>query len=241
MTLIQHLEELRRRLIFALLAVAAGAVIGWFLYDPVIELLRDPYCTALNQLPKSNRPPTGCDFVFNGAVDPILIKLKVVVFLGLAIALPVVLYQLWAFIVPGLTRRERRFAIPFIVSATVLFAAGIVLAYVTMPKALSFLLGFAGDDFVPLLTGDRFISFMILVSLAFGISFEFPVLLVFLAQVGIISSRTMREWRRWAILGISVFAAVITPSADPYTMIALMIPMIGLYEVAILITRLTNK
>ncbi|HZD80637.1 MAG TPA: twin-arginine translocase subunit TatC, partial [Actinomycetota bacterium] len=175
---------------------------------------------------------------FIGAVDAVVIKLKVVVFLGLLIALPVVLYELWSFIVPGLTKHERRMAIPFVLSSVILFGMGAALAYFTLPRALGFLLGFAGPGFTPLLTGDKFLGFVMLVALAFGLSFEFPIVLVFLAMVGVISSRQMKGWRRGAIVFIAVFAAVITPSQDPYTMLAMMLPMVLFYEGAIIVSRL---
>jgi sec-independent protein translocase protein TatC len=165
----------------------------------------------------------------------------VVVFLGLAVALPVVLYQLWAFITPGLTAKERRYAAPFIVSSVLLFALGATFAFITLPKALDFLLGFAGDVAVPLITLDRYVSFAVLVTLAFGVSFLFPVVLVFLELVGILSSARLRSWRRWAILAIAVFAAVITPSSDPYSMLAMMLPMYLFYEAAIIIGRLLRR
>jgi sec-independent protein translocase protein TatC len=171
----------------------------------------------------------------------LLVKLKVVIFLALFIAAPVLLWQLWAFIVPGLTRRERRLAVPFITSSMVLFAMGALVAYVTLPKGLSWLLGFAGEAFVPLLTADRFIGFVVLLTLAFGVSFEFPILLIFLGMAGVVSSAKLRAWRRYAIVLIAVFAAVITPSSDPYSMLALMIPMLLFYEAAIIVIRLLKK
>lgn len=241
MSLVEHLEELRRRLLISLGATGVGAIGGWFLYEPVLRLLRDPYCKTIQSLPPGNRPPTGCRFIFLGTLDPVVIKLKVVVFLGLFIALPIVLYQLWAFIVPGLTRRERRLAVPFVLSSMVLFALGALMAYYTLPKGLNFLLGFAGGDFVPQLTGDRFLGFVMLLAMAFGLSFEFPIVLIFLASAGVVSSQKLRSWRRSAILLISIFAAVITPSADPYTMTAMMVPMYLFYEAAILVARLMKK
>ena len=176
-----------------------------------------------------------------GAVDPVLIKLKVVAFVGLFIALPVVLWELWRFVVPGLRARERRYAIPFVFFSVLLFALGAFLAYVTLPKALGFLLGFAGSQFTPLLTGDRFLSFVMLVALAFGLSFEFPIVLIFLTAAGVVSTQQLRSWRRWVILGIAVFAAFITPSADPYTMLAMMIPMCLFYEAAIIVGRFLRR
>lgn len=241
MSLVEHLEELRRRLVISVVAIAVGSVVGWILYDAVIELLLEPYCDYWVTVPPENRPTDSCSLFFMGAVDPVLIKLKVVVFIGLFIALPVVLWELWAFIVPGLTQREKRLAVPFVASSVILFALGAYLAYATLPRALSFLLGFAGSEFAPLLTGDRFLSFVMLVALAFGLSFEFPIVLIFLTVVGVISTQMLRDWRRWAYLGISIFAAFITPSADPYTMLAMMLPMMLFYEAAIIVARLLKR
>jgi sec-independent protein translocase protein TatC len=237
MSLVEHLEELRTRLVISMVAIAVGSVVGWFLYDPVIDLLLEPYCDYWRTVPPDVRPTEECALFFMGAVDPVLIKLKVVVFLGLFIALPVVLWEVWRFIMPGLKKRERRFAIPFVVASVLLFALGALLAYVTLPKALSFLLGFAGSGFAPLLTGDRFLSFVMLVALAFGLSFEFPIVLIFLNAAGVVSTQQLREWRRWVILGIAIFAAFVTPSADPYTMLAMMLPMMLFYEAAIIVGR----
>ncbi|MGZ8579701.1 MAG: twin-arginine translocase subunit TatC [Actinomycetota bacterium] len=240
MSVMEHLEELRRRIVIAFFAVAAGAVVGWFLYPYVLELLRDPFCQYLRDNPEV-RPPAGCDLVFNSPVDAFLTKLKMVGFLGLIVALPVVLYQLWAFIVPGLTSREKKWSIPFIVTSTLLFIAGAAFAIWTLPKALEFLLGFGGEAVVPLITFDRYIGFVTLVTLAFGVSFLFPVVLVFLEAVGVLSWQVLASWRRWAILGISIFAAVITPSGDPYTMFAMMIPMYVFYEASIIIGRIMKR
>jgi sec-independent protein translocase protein TatC len=241
MTLMEHLEELRHRVIVMFIAVAAGSVVGWLLYGTFIDLIREPFCDYVARQPSAQRPPTGCDLVFSGAVEGLIVKLKVVVFLGLFVALPVVLYQLWAFIMPGLTDRERKMAVPFIASSTVLFALGGLVAYITLPKGLDFLLGFAGEGFVPLITAGSFIGFVVLLTLAFGLSFEFPILLIFLGMAGVISSEKLRSWRRPAIVLIAIFAAVITPSSDPYTMLALMVPMYLFYEAAIIVIRLLKK
>lgn len=241
MSLVEHLEELRGRLVISMVAITIGALVGWFLYEPVLNLLLEPYCRYWRTVPPAARPTQSCSLFFQGAVDPVLIKLKVVVFLGLFIALPVVLWEAWRFVVPGLTKRERRFAVPFVATSVALFALGAFLAYVTLPKALGFLLGFAGSQFVPLLTGDKFLTFVMLLALAFGLSFELPIVLIFLCEVGLISSRQLRAWRRWSILGIAVFAAVITPSQDPYTMLAMMLPMMLFYEAAIIVARSLGK
>ena len=241
MTLIEHLEELRHRLVICIFAVAGGAVVGWLLYGPVLNLVLNPYCDYWKTTDPKLRINQSCSLFFNEPLGAMVVKLKIVVFIGLMVALPVLLYQLWMFIVPGLTRKERRMAIPFVGSSVALFALGALFAYITLPKGLNFLLGFAGSNFVPLLTGDRFITFVILVAVAFGLAFEFPVLLVFLELVGVVTSQKLRKWRRYSILGIAIFAAIITPSSDPYTMLAMTVPMCLFYEAAIIIGRLMKK
>ena len=241
MTLVEHLEELRYRLFVCLIAIALGSVFGWFLYDRIIDLMQAPYCRYLTTVALRDRPTRGCTFFFFGAVEAVIVKFKVVGFVGLFLALPVILYQLWSFVVPGLTSRERRMSAPFVVSSVLLFALGIVFAYVTLPKALGFLLGFAGNEFAPLLTGDRYLSFVMLVAIAFGLSFEFPVILIFLELVGVLTPERLRDWRRMAIVAIAVFAAVITPSSDPYSMLAMCIPMWLFYELSIIVGRLLKR
>jgi sec-independent protein translocase protein TatC len=241
MTLVEHLEELRRRLFISLGAIVLGSAVGWFLYNPLLNLMTNPFCDWVRTLPEAQRPPAGCRLLATGPIDPVMVKLKVVAILGLFLALPVVLYQLWAFIVPGLTKRERRMAIPFVASSLLLFALGAFVAYLTLPKALGFLLGFAGPNVTPYLTANSFLSFVLLVALAFGLTFEFPIILIFLMLVGVLSTARLRSWRRMAILIISIAAAVITPSADPYSMLAMMLPMVLFYEVAIIVGRLMKK
>jgi sec-independent protein translocase protein TatC len=233
MTVIEHLEELRRRILLSILAIAIGGVVGWFLYEPVLRLLLDPYRRAVGN--KDAR------LVFQGVVEPFLVKLKLSAYIGLALALPYVLFQLWRFITPGLQPKERRYAAPFVISSVLLFALGAYFAYLTFPTALRFLLGFGGKDLVPLLTAERYLNFIFLMFLAFGISFELPVVLQFLVIANILSSRQLRDFRRWAILLITVFAAVITPSQDPLSMLLMAIPMVIFYEGVIWISRLVFK
>jgi len=241
MTLVEHLEELRYRLLVSLAAVAVGAVVGWFLFDRVVDLLREPYCTYWETVPERLKPTDECAFFFVGTLDAATIKLKLVAFLGLFIALPVVLFQLWRFVVPGLTSRERKLAIPFVVSSVFLFALGCAFAYYSLPRALGFLLGFAGQGFVPLLTGDRFLTFVMAVALSFGLAFEFPIVLIFLNAAGVVSTQQLRSWRRGAILAIVVFAAIITPSGDPYTLLLMSVPMWLFYEASIIVGRLLRR
>jgi len=240
MTIVEHLTELRRRVILALWAVAAGAIIGWFLWDPFIELIREPFCDFLRDHPEQ-APASGCTLTFLGPFDGFTVRMKTTLFLGLAIALPVVMYQLWAFIVPGLTAKEKRWTIPFVVASFLLFLCGAVLAYFVLPKSLDFLLGFAGEAIVPTLTVDRYVGFVTLLTLAFGISFLFPVVLVFLELVGVVSPRTLGRYRRYAILVISLIAAILTPGQDVVSMLAMMLPMYLFYEAAIIIGRSVKR
>jgi len=245
MTVVEHLDELRRRLIVAVIAVGLATVAGWFLYRPVFDLLTNPFCDFIRAHPSlsiRSGPHSACGLAYNGVLEPFVVKLKVAVFTGFGIALPIVLYELWMFITPGLMPRERKFAIPFVVSSLVLFVLGALFAIVTLPKALNFLLGFAGTTrLFAVLSIEKYLGFITLLILAFGVSFEFPLLLISLTFVGVLSSRQLREWRRYAVVGIAIFAAVITPSQDWFTMTAMMVPLLLFYELAILVSRLMRK
>jgi sec-independent protein translocase protein TatC len=242
MSLIDHLKELRHRLLICLWALLGASVVGYFLYEPAMRVIQSPYCDFLRDNPdKAPFPQQGCSLVFLGAIDGFLVTVKVIVFLALVVALPVILYQLWAFIVPGLTDRERRWAIPFVALSLILFLLGGLAAYLTLPKALGFLLGLGGDFVSPLLTVDKYIGFVIFTILAFGLGFEFPILLISLSAAGVLTNETMRRYRRQVVLGLAIFAAVITPSPDPISMLALLIPLYLFYEGAIIVSRLMKR
>jgi sec-independent protein translocase protein TatC len=242
MSLIDHLKELRHRLLICIWALLAGSIAGFFLYEPAMRLIQSPYCDFLRDHPdKAPFKQEGCSLIFLGAIDGFLITVKVIVFLALLAALPVILYQLWAFIVPGLTARERKWAIPFVALSLVLFLLGGLAAYLTLPKALGFLLSVGGDFVNPLLTVDKYIGFVIFTILAFGLGFEFPILLISLTAAGVLTNETMRRYRRQVILGLAIFSAVITPSPDPISMLALLIPLYLFYEGAIIVSRLLKR
>jgi sec-independent protein translocase protein TatC len=242
MSLIDHLKELRHRLLICLWALLVGSVVGFFLYEPAMRLIQSPYCDFLRENPdKAPFEQQGCSLIFLGAVDGFLITVKVIVFLALLVALPVILYQLWAFIVPGLTARERKWAIPFVALSVALFILGGLAAFLTLPKALDFLLSAGGDFVNPLLTVDKYIGFVIFTVLAFGLGFEFPILLISLSAAGVLSNETMRKYRRQVVLGLAIVAAVITPSPDPISMLALLIPLYLFYEGAIIVSRLLKR
>jgi sec-independent protein translocase protein TatC len=233
MTLVQHLEELRRRLIICAAAVALGSIGGFILYRPVLDFLQEPYREAVASLPETITDK----LIVTTPTEPFLAFLKIGLFVGLMLALPVILFQLWRFITPGLTAKERRMGIPFVLSSLVLFGAGTVFAFAVVPRGLAFLFSFGGDNLVPLLTIDRYLSFLFFLVLAFGLSFELPLVLLFLTGVRVISSAQLRRWRRYALMGTVVFAAVATPTQDPYTMLLMAVPIYLLYEGAILIAR----
>jgi sec-independent protein translocase protein TatC len=243
MTVVEHLEELRRRLIVSVAALGVGMVGGWFLYGPVFRVLSNPFCDFMRAHPElAANPRDPCRLVYLSVTEPFLIKVKVVAFLGFLLALPVILYELWRFVTPGLTPRERRFALPFVLSSLALFAFGAWFALLTLPKGLAFLLGFAGTTRIQaVLTIGKYLGFVMLLILAFGAAFEFPLILISLSLVGVVSSEKLRRWRRYAIVLIAVVAAVITPSQDWFTMTAMMVPLIVFYELSILISRLLKR
>jgi sec-independent protein translocase protein TatC len=237
MTVLEHLDELRRRWIISLIAVGVGSIAGFALYRQILDFLQEPYREAIATLPD----PITEDLVATTPAEPFLAFLKIGLFTGFLLALPVLLYQLWRFITPGLTVRERRFAIPFVVVSVILFAGGTWFAFSILPRGLAFLFSFGGDNLVPLLTVDRYLSFLFFLILAFGVSFELPLILLSLIGVGAITSVQLRRWRRYAAMGVAVFAAVATPTQDPYTMLLMGIPLYLLYEGAILVARLMKR
>jgi sec-independent protein translocase protein TatC len=234
MALVDHIRELRNRLLKCSVAVVVGVIVAFIFYDEIFDFLTHPYC----QLPANRRVGgSGCQLAFFGVLEPLAVKVRVSL-IGGVIALPVLLYQLWAFITPGLHSRERKWALPFLLTSLALFALGGFFAYITLAKGLQFLLGFAGDNLTAVLGVDRYLKFVTLMLLAFGVSFEFPVVLVFLDLVGIVNHDRLRRARRGAIFGIFVFAAFITPSQDPFTLFAMAIPMCIFYEGCVLFSRL---
>ena len=231
MPLVEHLSELRRRLIISVLALLGGAIVGFILYNQILSILLRPYTEVTGKT----------EFVFFDPLEAFATRLKVAAWSGAFLASPVVLWQLWRFITPGLHKNEKRYAIPFIVASILLFTLGAGVALYTFESALRFLIGVGGDNLTPLFSASKFLSLIILMIIAFGIAFEFPVLLVCLELAGVVTSRTLRRWRRPAVVVIVAVAAVITPSQDPYSLFAMVVPMYLFYEGSILIGRLLKK
>jgi sec-independent protein translocase protein TatC len=237
MTLMEHLTELRRRLVLSLLGVAFGMLVVTIFYDPILDTLREPYCQSVEDQVDTN----DCQLTQIEPTEGLSIRFRITGYGGIAIAMPIVLWQIWRFVSPGLYENEKRYAVPFVLSAALLFALGAGLAYWTLPRALEFLNDIGGADFDTQYRPGPYIQFVSYMMLAFGVGFEFPILLVFLQLAGILQVDTLRRFRRYAIVLITVLVAVITPSGDPISMLALSVPMVLFYELSILIGRLLTR
>jgi sec-independent protein translocase protein TatC len=236
MSVVDHLVELRFRLVICVVAVVAGSIVAYIFYTPILNILKTPFDKGgyVGDVKVDQLYVTGLATAF-------ILRMKVAAFAGILFALPVLLYQVWRFITPGLQRNEKRYAIPFVLSSLALFAAGAWLAFWVAPYGIKFLLGFAGPPLQPLIHFTEYVNFMTLMILAFGLTFEYPLVLVFLAGVGVVTSRKLRSWRRYAVLGAVVAAAVATPQQDPLSNIALALPLYVLYEISILVIRFGLK
>ena len=236
MSLGDHLRELRRRVLIAGAAVFLGAIAGWFVYNPLLNRLSQPV-EELNL----QRGANFAKLNFGNLTDPFAVHTTVALFVGLVLASPVWLFQVWAFIVPGLTRREKRTSLVFIGTAVPLFLAGGWLAYITLPKAVDALLSFTPDGSSNILPAADYLNFVLKFILAFGLAFLLPVFLVGLNAAGVLPARIMVKSWRPAVFLIFLFAAVMTPSPDPWSMIVLAIPMVGLYFLAVGISFLLDR
>ncbi len=237
MTLMEHLTELRTRLIRSIIAVVLGAIVCWVFYPYILDFLLRPYCRTF---PIEERidsglfgPDGGCNLFVTDPLEPFSVRLTVAGYGGLALAMPVVLWQVWRFVAPGLYKHEKRYAAPFVLGGMMLFFLGAGLAYWSLPRALDFLAVIGGDDLISLFSPQRYLGFVVKMMVAFGIAFQFPIALIALQAVGLVKNRTLRKNRSYSIVGIVVLVAVITPSGDPFTLMALSLPMYFFYEVSI--------
>jgi sec-independent protein translocase protein TatC len=226
MPLADHVRELRRRLLRAGLTILAGTLAGYALFPIGIDLLLRPYCTAIGAAGQ-------CELIVLGPLDPFLVRLRASFVVGLVVGGPVLLHQLWRFVRPGLSVRERRAALPFVVLSQIMFAAGIAFAAWVIPRGLGILLDLGGSSIRPLLGAREYLAFLLAMGVAFGIVFELPLVLAFLALAGVITSAGMRRFRRYAIVINVIAAAVITPTGDAVTLLFVAGPMIVFYELAI--------
>jgi sec-independent protein translocase protein TatC len=224
MTIWEHLSELRSRIMKVAIAVGLGTIVGWFVFPWLLDFLLVPF--------REIQGPDA-EVIATEPLQAFTLRLQMSLYIGIAIAMPVILWQLWRFITPALYPHEKKYAIPFVTSAMVLFVMGASLAYLILVPTLEFLVEIGGPDIAPLYTASSYITLIVWMMLAFGVGFEFPVVIVALELLGVVTPRRLLGWWRPALVIIVIVAAVITPSGDPISMTALAAPMVLLYGVSI--------
>ncbi len=230
MTVFEHLAELRSRLLRALAALAVGAVVGYIVFPDVLSILIRPYCAVSGDLLGA----TGeCRLIALRPLEPFSVRVKTSIVMGLLLTAPVISYQLWRFVTPGMTPRERRLTLPFVVLTQVMFAAGVVFAYLVIPQGLRILLQLGGPGIEALLSADEYLSFFLTMSVAFGLVFELPLVLIFLALIGVVNVRMLQRARPYAVVVMFIAAAFITPTTDAVTLLLLALPMVAFYELSV--------
>ncbi|QBI21714.1 twin-arginine translocase subunit TatC [Egibacter rhizosphaerae] len=244
MSLLDHLRELRQRLVKSLAAIGVGFVVGFVFREFVLDVLSRPYCDLPDEVragPSAVGDGAECALVVLAPLDGLMISIKAAAIVAVLIAAPVVSYQIWRFVMPGLRPVEKKYAIPFLLGSFVLFAGGAVFAYLVIPRGLALLLSFAGEGLVPLLGAHEYINFILFTVIAFGVSFEFPLILLALILTGAVGSAGLKKYRRHAIFGTFVASAIITPTGDPFTMSAMAVPLIAFFEGCVLIARFRER
>jgi sec-independent protein translocase protein TatC len=238
MTILEHIGELRDRLVRSSLALAVTTLVSAFLlYDQTFRFITRSYCEIDPRYRITSAAGQSCGLLAQSPLEGLSIRIRLSLVLGLLLAMPVIAYQVWRFIAPGLKPSEKRFAIPFALASTLLFAGGVAIAFITMPKAIGFLVAAGGEGLINFYAADRYLRFVMFMGLAFGLTFEFPLVLVFLSMAGVLSSQAMmRAWRP-AVALIIVVAAVVTPSQDPISLFSMAIPMWIFYFAAAAVAR----
>ncbi len=225
MTLVEHLEELRKRIIYCVYAVVVFSVLGYILSDFIFNLIRAPISPYLQ----------GQGLVFTSPMEKFGAYIKISVLFGFSLALPITLFQIWQFVAPGLYKNEKKYLGLFIGAGTILFLTGGLFAYFfAMPPAFEMLLGFGSSVDKPMITIDAYMSFFLGFLFAFGMAFELPLVLVLLGLIGVVQVSFLTRNRRFAIMLLAVASAILTPSADAFSMIILLVPLVALYELSII-------
>ena len=240
MTLYEHLRELRYRLIVSVLAIMAGMIVAWFFRYELLDILQQPYFQAIEAL-KVKNPDTTTLLVNINLTSPLALSLKVSALAGVILTAPFWLYQLWAFVVPGLLAKEKKWALIFIAAATPMFVGGVIVAYVVLPKAITVLLSFTQAGVSNLQDINAYLSFLLRLMLVFGLGFLIPLIVLMLNIVGVIKAKQMAKYRSLVIFGTFVFGAVATPSTDPFSMLAVALPMALLFLAAEVIAHVLDR
>jgi sec-independent protein translocase protein TatC len=240
MTLYEHLRELRYRLIVSVLAIMVGMIVAWFFRYDLLAILQQPYFQAIEAL-KVKNPDTTTLLVNINLTSPLALSLKVSALAGVILTAPFWLYQLWAFVVPGLLAKEKKWALIFIAAATPMFVGGVIVAYVVLPKAITVLLSFTQDGVSNLQDINAYLSFLLRLMLVFGLGFLIPLIVLMLNIVGVIKAKQMAKYRSLVIFGTFVFGAVATPSTDPFSMLAVALPMALLFLAAEVIAHVLDR
>lgn len=236
MTLMEHIAELRTRIVRVIIALGIAALVAWFLYQPILDLLLGP---LRDSAPDRDLQQS---LITTEPLQPFQTRIKITTYTAIALAMPVILWQIWRFVAPGLYENERKYGIAFISVGTALFASGAAIAFWTMPKALDFLQTIGGEEnFTQFYTPTSYLRLIVYMMLAFGIGFEFPLIVTTLNLVGAVTTDTLRRVRRYVVVVVAVFVAVATPSGDPISMLALTLPMCVLYEASIIIGRVRDR
>lgn len=238
MPLLDHLRELRTRLLRGVLAIIAATVLGFVFYEQLLAFLTEPYRGIEPELEAQG---IDTNLVITGIGGAFQFQLKIALVAGIVLASPVWIWQLWAFVLPALHRHERRGALLLTGIGVPLFMSGVALAYVILPKAILLLIGFVPDGFESLVSGAEYYDFIIRMMLVFGVAAEIPLAVVLLNRLGVVSGKALVRARPWTVVAMFVFAAVATPSTDPLTMLFLAIPMTLLYLVSETIARVTDR
>jgi sec-independent protein translocase protein TatC len=239
MTLFEHLAELRTRVIVVIVALAVTTTVSWFFYNDAVHFMTEPYRNFVAH--HQSKDITRGNLVTTGPLEGFTTRLKVSAYGGVALASPVLFWELWRFITPGLHKHEKRYVVPFVLAAVALFAAGVTTAILVFPKALTWLIDVSGSGIVPLFSPSRYFTLYVSMCLIFGAVFMYPLVVIFLEISGVVPSSTWRRWRRPAIVVICLIAAVITPSSDPFSFLAMAVPMLVFYEGSIIVGRLLHK
>jgi sec-independent protein translocase protein TatC len=228
MTLIEHIRELRSRLLKATLFVIVGAIAAYYFADRIFDFIIEPYCDFMR-----GKTPTGtCQMNTTGVLDQFMLQLKIALYVGLAVSAPFWLYQLWAFIAPGLHKRERRYTYAFAVVATPLFLAGFWLGFELVSRSMKYFLGI-NQDLTVTVNLDGYFDFVTGVMLLFGIGFELPLVVAMLNAAGLVSAKRLLSWWRTAVFLMFLFAAIVTPTPDPFGMTILALCIAVLYFAAV--------